>query len=957
MTPTLDLSLHDGAAFDLDGVVTDTARVHAAAWKRLFDELGSGPGALAFTPFDSVRDYDALVDGKPRMDGIRDFLASRHIVLPPGGPGDAPDARTLHALSLRKEALFLAQLQADGVHVFPDAIELLERLRMAGVRIAVVSSSENTASILARAGLEMLFDVRIDGLVARELGLAGKPAPDVFLEAARRLDCSPARMVGFEDAVSGVAALHAAGYACVVGIDRKQQTGGDLRAKGADVVIANLREISLGDALSREPRDEPALPPYAIPTVDPTWAIRARGFDPAREHDIESLLTVGNGHVGIRGSTPEGNSASSPATYVAGVFHGAATTPQLVVAPDWTHWSLQLDGRPIRLEVGRTLSHERTLDMRQAILFRHWRHRDDAGRVTRIGSLRIASMAHRATLLQSILLEPENYSATLCFDDGPEESSFVTSAGTVVALAARTIASDVTDGAPHILDLTGDGALPVEPGRRYLLDRIACLRTSRDADVPLDAARQDLADAAAPGLTADIDAHLSEWTKLWRACDVRIEGDPALQRELRFAIYHLLIAANPADPRTSIGARSLTGSGYRGHVFWDTEIFVLPFYTLTVPAAARALLMYRHFTLPEARRRAATIGCEGALFAWESADTGEDVTPATVVFPDGTLVPVLTGQLAHHISADVAYACWQYWRATGDDAFALEAGAELIVETARFWASRVRRGTDGLHHIDGVIGPDEYHVPVDDNAYTNGMARWNLTAAARTTQILRERWPARWEALSAQWTLGSNEVAYWEHIAASMYSGFDAHTGLIEQFRGYFGLEDIDPATLEPRTAPVDVVLGRDRVQRSQLIKQPDVVMLLHLLWDEFTPEVRERNFRYYEARCVQGSSLSPAIHALVAARIGDLRLALRHLRQAAGIDLDARIGDSSGGVHIGALGGLWQAVCFGIGGLTLSGSSPALMPHLPAGWRELAFPVHWHGEVHPLSARTPRSG
>ena len=956
MTPTLDLSLHDGAAFDLDGVVTDTARVHAAAWKRLFDELGSGPGALAFTPFDIVRDYDALVDGKPRMDGIRDFLASRHIVLPPGGPGDAPDARTLHALSLRKEALFLEHLQADGVHVFPDAIALLERLRMAGVRIAVVSSSENTASILARAGLEMLFDVRIDGLVARELGLAGKPAPDGFLEAARRLDCSPARMVGFEDAASGVAALHAAGYACVVALDRRQRTDGDLRAKGAHLVIANLHEISLDHAGSREPSDEPTLPPYAIPTVDPAWAIHARGFDPAREHDIESLFTVGNGHVGIRGSTPEGNSASSPATYVAGVYHGAATTPALVVAPDWTQWSLHLDGRPIRLEVGRTLSHERTLDMRQAILFRHWRHRDDAGRVTRIGSLRVASMAHRATLLQSILLEPENYSAMLCFDDGPEESSFITSAGTVVALAGRTIASDVTDGRPSLLDLAPDGRLPVEPGRRYLLDRIACLRTSRDADDPMDAARHDLADAVTPGFAAEIDAHLSAWTKLWRACDVRIEGDPALQRALRFAIYHLLIAANPADPRTSIGARSLTGSGYRGHVFWDTEIFVLPFYTLTVPDAARALLMYRHCTLPAARRRAATIGCDGALFAWESADTGEDVTPATVVFPDGTLVPVLTGQFAQHISADVAYACWQYWHATGDDAFALDAGAELIVETARFWASRVRRGTDGLHHIDGVIGPDEYHVPVDDNAYTNGMARWNLTAAARTTRRLRERWPAQWAALSARWKLGSNEIAYWEDIAAHMYSGFDARTGLIEQFRGYFELEDIDPATLDLRTAPVDVVLGRDRVQGSQLIKQPDVVMLLHLLWDDFPAEVRERNFRYYEARCVQGSSLSPAIHALVAARIGDLRVALRHLRQAAGIDLGARIGDSSGGVHIGALGGLWQAVCLGIGGLALS-SSPTLVPHLPAGWRELAFSVRWQGQVHPLSARPPGSG
>jgi len=467
---TFDLSLYDGAAFDLDGVVTDTATVHAAAWKRLFDELGRD---IAFAPFDIARDYHTLVDGKSRLDGIRDFLASRRVVLPPGGPGDGVDARTLHALSQRKEALFLAQLEIDGVRVFQDAVALLERLRIAGVRIAVVSSSENTASILARAGLESLFDVRVDGLVARELGLAGKPAADVFLEAARRLDCSPSRMVGFEDAASGVDALHAAAYALVVAIDRGKRNGTELVSKGAHELLETLDDIVLANA---EPlgwcgeQDCPTLPPYAMPTPDPAWKIRAQGFDPAREHDIESLLAVGNGFVGTRGSTHETNRASSPATYVGGLYQPTSTSPELVVAPDWTHWSLQLDGRPIDLEEGRTLSHARTLDMRQAILFRHWRHRDDAGRVTRLGSMRIASMAHRDTLLQSLLVEPENYGATLCLDDGPEEAAFSTSTGAVVALAACTFARDVTDDPPRVLDIPADGRLPVESGRRYLLE-------------------------------------------------------------------------------------------------------------------------------------------------------------------------------------------------------------------------------------------------------------------------------------------------------------------------------------------------------------------------------------------------------------------------------------------------------------------------------------------------------
>jgi len=760
-------------------------------------------------------------------------------------------------------------------------------------------------------------------------------------------------MVGFEDAASGVDALHAAAYALVVAIDRGKRNGTELVSKGAHELLETLDDIVLANA---EPlgwcgeQDCPTLPPYAMPTPDPAWKIRAQGFDPAREHDIESLLAVGNGFVGTRGSTHETNRASSPATYVGGLYQPTSTSPELVVAPDWTHWSLQLDGRPIDLEEGRTLSHARTLDMRQAILFRHWRHRDDAGRVTRLGSMRIASMAHRDTLLQSLLVEPENYGATLCLDDGPEEAAFSTSTGAVVALAACTFARDVTDDPPRVLDIPADGRLPVESGRRYLLDRLACLRTSRDAHDPLEVARNALARATAAGIDAEVQAHLAEWSNLWRDCDVRIAGDPGLQRALRFAIYHLLIAANPVDPQASIGARSLTGSGYRGHVFWDTEIFALPFYTLTLPAAARALLLYRHLTLPAARQRAAAAGCEGALFAWESADTGDDVTPEVVVSPTGESVPALTGHLAHHVSADVAYACWQYWRATGDDDFLLEAGAELIVETARFWACRFRRGADGRHHIDDVIGPDEYHVRVDDNAYTNGMARWNLSAAVQVATLLRARWPRRWAALSQRWGLAPEELLHWEEIAAHVHSGLDARTGLIEQFRGYFELEDIDLADLEPRTAPVDVVLGRERVQRSQLIKQPDVVMLLHLLWDAFPPEVREKNFRYYENRCAHGSSLSPAIHALVAARIGDMRLALRYLRQAASIDLGAHVGDASGGVHIGALGGLWQAMCFGIGGLQLPDSGPLLSPRLPAGWRALAFSIRWRGNVHRLS-------
>src|SRR5690606_25956898 len=260
---------------------------------------------------------------------------------------------------------------------------------------------------------------------------------------------------------------------------------------------------------------------------------------------------------------------------------------------------------------------------------------------------------------------------------------------------------------------------------------------------------------------------------------------------LRFAAYHLISAANPHDERASIGARALTGHAYRGHVFWDTEIFMLPFFVLTWPEAARALLMYRHHTLPAARAKAARYGARGAFYAWESAVTGEDVTPRFVVAPDGAVTPLLLPEQEQHISADVAYAVWNYWRATGDDGFLLEVGAEIVFETARLWASRAEAGDDRLRHLRPGVGPDESHESVDDNAYTNGMARWNLETAAALAELLSERWPERWRALSGSLSLEPREVQEWSRVAGELYTGFDARSGLIEQFQGYFGLEDI----------------------------------------------------------------------------------------------------------------------------------------------------------------------
>ena len=336
------------------------------------------------------------------------------------------------------------------------------------------------------------------------------------------------------------------------------------------------------------------------------------------------------------------------------------------------------------------------------------------------------------------------------------------------------------------------------------------------------------------------------------------------------------------------------------------------------------------------------MGWKGAFYAWESADTGAEMTPTQAVGPDRKIIKILCGTQEQHISADVAYAVWHYWEATGDEGFLLEAGAEILLETGRFWASRAQPEADRLCHIRGVIGPDEYHEHVDDNAFTNVMARWTIHRAIDVATLLREHWPDRWAGLAGRLKLGEAELGKWRIVADTIATGLDPKTGLFEQFAGYFALEDIDLAAYAGRSVPMDVVLGRERTQRSQVVKQADVVALLGLLPEEFAGDSGPANFRYYEHRCSHGSSLSRAMHGLTAARLGATDAALRYFMETADIDLsDAKVA-IDGGVHIAALGGIWMMAVFGFAGLSVNADGIALDPHLPAGWLSLAFSVQW---------------
>jgi trehalose/maltose hydrolase-like predicted phosphorylase len=720
--------------------------------------------------------------------------------------------------------------------------------------------------------------------------------------------------------------------------------------------------MSSSDAIPTRDSSAAAL---ALP-ADPAWHLEALCYQPPIEPIEESRLAVSNGFLSVRGSLEQPAETSCPRTYVAGLFDTPPHppyVPSLVSAPDCLRLRVIVDGTPVSFETGETIEHLRSLDLRRGVLLRSWRWRDSRGSDILLRTLRFVSLADRALAAQLVRIEvshPVYITLEAWCEPLDERLVPIASQGDLtvwrtahpvcwLAIATRmTLRLDGRTRSPAQGDRTTAGrwswqATPARPATFSRL--IAVVRRDHEECIG-DEALAQLHRAQRRGPTRLLADHARAWDRRWRASDVIVEGDTVVQRALRFAIYHLNGAANPADERVSIGARALTGDAYRGHVFWDTELFLLPFYICTWPEAARALLMYRYHTLAAARAKARQLGYQGAFYAWESADTGEEATPRGLIGRDGKeiIYPVATDEV--HISAAVAYAVWQYWEITGDDAFLCDVGAEIILETARFWASRATGKGDGRYHIRNVIGPDEYHEDVDDNAYTNLMAQWNIHRGLEVARLLAARWPARWAELRRALDITSEELAVWRDTAERLVTGWDELRGLFEQFVGYFDLETIDLTAYEPRTKPLDVLLGRARTQGSQVIKQADVVMLLALLWDSLPPEVREANFRYYAARTGHGSSLSPAIHALVAARLGDVDLAEQYFQQAAAIDRDDAMNKSAGGIHIATQAGLWQAVIFGFAGIRLDAQGIHCDPHLPPTWRRLAFPLQWRGRL-----------
>lgn len=716
---------------------------------------------------------------------------------------------------------------------------------------------------------------------------------------------------------------------------------------------------------------------------DPNWTVLTDRWMPEKQHHLETIFTIGNGYLSSRGVLDEGYPAERRTTFLHGVFDDIPIVfTELANAPDWMEVVIGLAGERFRLDQGEVLSFERSLDLRSGLLTRQVTWRSPQGRTTQLRFERFTSLADQHVAILRVSITPQDYEGEVevqaglagdadnegykhwdwlgqsaqgaelwlhvCTRKSKIELGMAARLTLISADPAQQDAWNVHNHPTHVLRVNA------RSGETVVAEKAVALFTSRDGQPPLQAARSKIHGLPLPAWDALWDLHRAAWENQWQTCDIEIEGDPEAQLAVRFSMYQLLIAAPRTDQRVNIGAKTLSGFGYRGHAFWDTEIFMLPFFTYTQPAIAQNLLSYRYFNLEGARRKAHDNGYKGAQFPWESAATGDEVTPTWVPHfaNSARLVRIWTGDIEIHISAMISYAVCQYWAATQDDAFMFQRGAEILFEVARFWASRAEWHKDrGYYEFRDVIGPDENHEHVNNNAYTNAFARWALQTGHKLYHWLADQHPQVAAHYREKIALQPDETEHWLDVAAKIYYAQDEKTGLVEQFEGYFERRDVDLTALEPRSESVQSLFGIEGANLTQVIKQPDVLMLAYLLPDLFDERTLIANYHYYTPRTdhTYGSSLGPSIQAIMACRLGKQEDAYEHFMRAARADLRDVRGNAGDGIHGASAGGIWQAVVFGFGGLHVGPHGWHIQPRLPHSWTRLKFRFTWRGEQYQI--------
>jgi beta-phosphoglucomutase family hydrolase len=991
--------------FDLDGVITQTALVHSSAWKEMFEnylKFREEKYGEPFREFSHTEDYLPYVDGKPRYKGVASFLESRGIDIPFGDVSDLPEAETVCGLGNRKNLTFNEILARDGVKLYDSTVRLIHDLKKAGIRIGVASSSKNCKTVLEAAGLLELFETRVDGVVSAELGLQGKPEPDIFTTACDNLGVEYAESVVVEDAVSGVQAGRKGNFGMVLGIAREENSL-ELQVNGADIVVADMEE--LGGIEGIDSWFEKGL-------EEDRWSIVYHDYEPEKEKSREALLAVGNGYFGTRGAMEETSAGevNYPGTYMAGMFNRRTSkvagrdieNEDFVNCPNWLPISFRYgDGDWMDPNKFRIIQVKRRLSFRDGLLSREMTVEDDGHRRTKITSCRLASMEDQHVAVMQYAIQPLDYEGMISIRTGldgdlvndgvaryrqldqhhldPREEG---GDGRIQYLAVRTNQSGVEIGLACKLRIlldqveqetdmdhkTSPGrveseiAMELARGQTLMVEKLVSICTSRESGPGkvLQRARAKL-----DQLDSFSQVHAGStriWKGIWDKADIQVAGDRFAQKLLRMHAYHLMVTASGHNTKLDAGipARGLHGEAYRGHIFWD-ELYILNFYALHFPEIVKSVLMYRYRRIDEARKYAREHGYEGAMYPWQSGSDGREETQIVHLNPVSGEWGDDYSSLQRHVSLAIAYNIWNYYWITMDDDFMAAEGGEMMLEICRFWASKARWDKEtGRYSIGKVMGPDEFHehLPGADegglknNAYTNLMVAWLF---GKVTGYLASVPEAKMAPLLKKIDITREEIDHWKDIKSKLTLHISAE-GIIAQFDGYFGLQELD---WDHYRGEYGNIHRMDRILKAEgkspddykVAKQADTLMAWYNLGtDEISSLLSamgypadkaglKPNFDYYIQRTSHGSTLSRIVHAYLANELGIRDLAWELYMEALSSDyVDIQGGTTAEGIHAGVMGSTLLFVIQSIAGIQFREKTLSVSPALPAGWKKISF-------------------
>lgn len=721
------------------------------------------------------------------------------------------------------------------------------------------------------------------------------------------------------------------------------------------------------------------------------WLVSQESFNIDQLGKTETIMAIGNGYLGVRAANEERNLGETRNTFIAGIFNQADEyeVTELANLPDVFAFDLELNGNKFNLNNGKIHHCSKTLNLRNGEVSRDiiWEIENQRFHLV---FKRFISLKRIHLCVQTVTITPLDIPVSIRLSSGIDSS--VTNSGVqhftklekrlfskdvlhiqqqtiqskinlVVQASHRFFMDDIEENLfGHVsanrrtIDL--EYTIPVQQGSVLRFTKMAYFVTDQDIDheaLPLEILTQKSTEALQESQELGYQKLLLEntdlWNKqVWNEAPITIESDQGFdQLAIRFAQYHLRIMTPYHDKRISIPAKGLTGEGYKGHIFWDTEIFMLPYYIFQHPTIARNLLEYRYETLSGARKKAFENGYRGAMYPWESAlsDDGE-VTPVwgAVDIVTGESTKIWSGFIEQHITADISFAVLQYYKISGDEEFMKKAGYEILFETAKFWVSRCEFDSEDNHyHINNVVGPDEYKEHVDDNAFTNHMAHFNISCAITSFKELNLRCEPWFLSLKQRLGLDS-EIVEWEEKVAKIYLPRENESGIIPQDNTYLKKEiiDLEQYKKQKHVGSIFRKYNLEQINEMQVSKQADIMILFYLLEDRFSLETKVKCWEYYEPKTLHDSSLSLSTHSILANDLGNQQLSYDLFIKATQIDLGQNMNSSNEGIHAAALGGIWQCVVNGYGGVRFVNNSLRISPCLPRNWKSLRFTLYIQG-------------